>query len=170
MFYIENENVAVREFVLSDIDNKVEWINDERNNSYLHYDIPLSKEKTTMWFNNKKKNRLDCVIEYNHIPVGLIGLIDIDEFNKKAEFYISMGVHEYKRKGIASKASKMILQHAFEDLQLNKVYLNVDEDNLAAQKLYEKLDFKLEGRFVKDIVHRGVFVNRLRYAIFNEVI
>lgn len=168
MFYLENDNVAIREFTCNDIENKVKWINDSENNQYLHYDLPLRYEKTLNWFNNKSKNRLDCVIEYNRTPVGLVGLIDIDEKNQKAEFYISMGCHEFKKRGIATKATELILIYAFEQLKLNKVFLNVDEDNIPACKLYEKIGFKQEGKFIKDLFHRGRFINRLHYAIFLE--
>jgi len=168
MFFLSEGQIALREFEENDIENKVKWINDEKNNRYLHYDIPLSVEKTFEWFKNKARNRMDCVILYDNIPVGLIGLIGIDKINQKAEFYISMGNENFKRKGIATIATKLILKYAFEELSLNKVYLNVDEDNTAACRLYEKLEFQLEGRFLKDILHRGELINRLRYAIYRK--
>lgn len=166
MFCLKNENIVVREFRKDDIENKVKWINDKRNNKYLHYDIPLCEEKTLEWYKNKAKNRFDCVIEYQDVPIGWIGLIGIDDINQKAEFYITIGNDEFKRRGIATRATKLILEYAFKELNLNKVYLNVDEENEAACKLYEKIGFNKEGRFVQDMLFRGVLINRLRYAIF----
>ena len=163
---LKDGNITLREFNEADIENKVEWINDERNNKYLHYDIPLTVEKTRCWFKNKKENRLDLVIEYNEIPVGLIGLIDIDTLSQKAEFYISMGRDDFKRKGIATAATRMLLEHSFNMLGMNKIFLNVDEDNVGACRLYENIGFKIEGRFIKDMFHRGNLINRRRYAIF----
>lgn len=157
--------VSIRKFELSDVENKVKWINDPKNNKYLHYDLPLEVEKTKLWFENKADNRYDCVIEYDSIPVGLIGLLNIDLKNQKAEFYISMGRDDFKRKGIATAATKLLLGYAFDTLGLNKVYLNVDEENHAACHLYQKVGFELEGRFVQDMMHRDKLVNRLRYAI-----
>ena len=100
--------------------------------------------------------------------MGLIGLIGIDKTNQKAEFYISMGRDDFKRKGIATTATRLVLGYAFDELALNKVFLNVDEDNGAACRLYEKIGFKLEGKFEKDIIHRGALINRLRYAMLSE--
>ncbi len=168
MFYLRNEKISLREFAEQDIENKVKWINDGKNNRYLHYDIPLSVEKTLEWFKNRAKNRLDCVISYENIPVGLIGLIGIDKINQKAEFYISMGRDDFKRKGIATTATRLILEYAFGELSLNKVFLNVDEENEAACRLYEKIGFRLEGKFEKDMLHRGILINRLRYAMLSE--
>ena len=163
--------ISIRNFEFKDISKKVEWINNPLNNTFLHYDIPLDEKKTETWFLNKDDiRRFDGVIEYNHIPVGLIGLLAIDKGNKKAEFYISMGEHSYKRKGIATKATLLLLEYAFTTLELNKVYLNVDEDNIAACALYEKCGFVCEGVFIKDMFHRGQWINRKRYAIFKETI
>lgn len=164
---LSDNEVTVREFCKEDIDNKVKWINDPENNQYLHYDIPITYEGTLNWFNSKSRiNRLDCVIEYTGIPVGLIGLLSIDHNSRKAEFYISMGDTSFKRKGIATRAINLILEYAFGDLNLNKVYLNVDEENIPACKLYEKTGFVCEGLFLQDLMHHGRLVNRKRYAKF----
>jgi len=168
MFSLLEGKLLLREFQTEDIENKVKWINDAKNNQYLHYDLPLSVEKTMIWFQNKAENRLDCVIEYEKVPVGLIGLLNIDQKNKKAEFYISMGRDDYKRKGIATESTRMLLCYAFEELKMNKIYLNVDEENDAACKLYEKIGFRQEGRFLQDLLHRGKLINRLRYAILKN--
>lgn len=167
---LQFEDVSLREFNELDIESKVDWINNPDNNAFLHYDIPLTVEGTTKWFENKdNKRRVDCIIEYKGIPVGLIGLLQIDLENKKAEYYITIGNTSFKRKGIALKATHLIIKYAFESLKLHKVYLNVDEENIAACSLYEKAAFKCEGVFVEDMFFKGKWINRRRYAIINEV-
>lgn len=169
MFLTNNAEVTVRDFSENDISNKVSWINNSENNQFLHYDLPLSYEGTLKWYKCKNKDtRHDCVIEYQGEPVGLIGLLNIDKENSKAEFYISMGVTSFKRKGIATIATKLLLDFAFFELRLNKVYLNVDAENIAACRLYEKVGFKCEGIFKKDMYHRGKFIDRKRYAVLTE--
>ncbi|MBQ3483151.1 MAG: GNAT family N-acetyltransferase [Clostridia bacterium] len=164
---LQNNEVSIRLFCEADIPKKVEWINDPKNNRYLHYDIPLSCEATRAWFFHKDdRTRLDCVIEYEGVPVGLIGLLNIDTKSQKAEYYISMGDTSVKRRGIATRATFLLLRHAFETLGLNKVYLNVDDENEAACRLYEKVGFVLEGRFIQDLWHRGRLIDRRRYAAF----
>lgn len=162
-------NVSLRKFCEEDIDNKIRWINDPLNNIYLHYDIPLEKDKTLQWFRNKNnETRFDFVIEYDGTPVGLIGLLAIDKINSKAEYYICLGEHEYKGKGIAKAATRLILDFGFDELNLNKIYLNVDAENEAACFLYEKAGFTCEGVFKQDLFHRGRLIDRKRYAILRE--
>ena len=164
--YISDGKVSVRLFCRDDIALKVQWINDPSNHQYLHYDLPLEYDKTLQWFEGRNlAARLDCTIEYDGVPVGLIGLLAIDRVNRKAEYYITIGSHEYKGKGIATTASRLILKYAFEQLKLNKVYLNVDAENRAACALYEKLGMTCEGEFAEDLWHNGRFIDRKRYAV-----
>jgi len=163
---IQSNNITLRVFFETDIPDKIRWINDAENNLYLHYDIPLEYEKTMQWFRNKNnEKRLDLVIEYCGKPVGLIGLVEIDRVNNKAEYYICLGEKEFKGKGIAKSATKMLIDYSFTELGLNKVFLNVDAQNIVACHLYEKCGFECEGFFKKDMMHRGQYIDRKRYAI-----
>ncbi len=167
---LKSDKVLIRLFERDDIEKKIEWINDPDNNAYLHYDLPLEYEKTLAWFIGKDNlSRLDCTIEYDGVSVGIIGLLAIDRKNLKAEFYITVGNKEFKRKGIALCATQLLVKYAFEELGLHKIYLNVDAENVAACRLYEKAGFVLEGTFEDDIVHHNRFVQRRRYAIINKL-
>ncbi len=162
-------SVCLREFNESDIENKVRWINNADNNRFLHYDIPIEYNKTLIWYNNKDNSkRKDLIIEFNGRPVGLIGLLNIDIHNRKAEFYISMGETEYKNKGIATKACIKLIEYAFSILNLHKLYLNTDSKNIIAHKLFEKVGFVREGYFIDDMIHHGKYIDRIRYALINQ--
>lgn len=165
--YIE-DSIILRKFSKKDITNKVKWINDPKNNEYLHYDLPLTTEKTEVWYNiiKENENRYDAVIEYKNVPIGVIGLINIDKC--KGEYYITLGENDYKRKGISYIASKKLIHYGFSTLGLNKIWLCVDYDNIAARKLYEKLGFKLEGILKKDIYFKGKMIDRCMYGIIKE--
>lgn len=162
--------VSIRQFSREDIPKKVEWINNPQNNRFLHYDIPLSIERTEKWYDSHvgELNRYDAIIEVNGVPVGTIGLLSIDYDNKKAEYYIAMGETEYKGKGIAKKASRLLLSYGFEELSLNRIYLFTEKDNVIAQRLFEKIGFVKEGIIRQDIVSNGQFVDRFLYSFLKE--
>lgn len=165
-----NTEVAIRIFKKEDIENKIRWINDKDNNEFLHYELPLEYHKTLEWFNKNKDrtDRLDCVIEYKEIPVGIIGLLNIDKKNRKAEYYITLGEKEYKGKGIAYKASIELLKYAFENLNLNKIYLYTEVNNIIAQGLFEKIGFEKEGILKEDLIINGKKKDRYVYATFRK--
>ena len=163
-------HISIRKFERRDIPKKVEWINDPQNNHYLHYDLPLEVGKTEKWFeaNKDRNDRYDCIIEADGDPCGLIGLLNIDNKNGKAEYYISMGEPSYKGRGVATEASRLILEYAFDKLKLEKVYLYTEVDNIPAQRLFEKVGFRREGVMRSDLRSRGYYVNRIAYGLLRQ--
>ena len=159
--------VTIRKFQESDIENKVKWINDDRNNKFLHYDLPLEVEKTKKWFkhNEHNNNRYDAVIEVNQYPVGLIGLLEINNIKQEAEYYITIGEPDYLGKGIAGQATELLLKYAFANLGLNRIYLYTETENIAAIKLYERVGFVREKCIEKDLYYNGRYIDRFLYSI-----
>lgn len=162
--------ILLRRFEQKDIAKKVEWINDSRNNTYLHYDLPLEIEKTEIWFekNKDRTDRFDAVIEVDGKPVGLIGLLQIDNKNQKAEWYICLGEQEFKGKGIAKIASLMLFEYAFDKLNLNKIYMFTEKDNISAQMLFDKLGFQKEGLLKEDLIYNNRKVDRFFYGFTKQ--
>lgn len=162
--------VNIRRFERTDIPKKVEWINNPENNQFLHYDTPISIVGTERWYDSHQgeETRYDAVIEADGVPVGTIGLLSIDRKNSKAEYYIAMGEVDYKGKGVAKEASKLILAYGFETLRLNRIYLFTEVENISAQKLFERVGFVREGVIRQDIVSHGKYVDRIAYGFLRE--
>lgn len=79
----------------------------------------------------------------------IIGFIDLDGLNwSSGDGWIGIGIGErdYWGKGYGTDAIRILLRYAFEDLNLNRVSLNVFEYNERAIKSYEKIGFQVEGR------------------------
>ncbi len=163
-------DIKIRRFCEEDIPYKVKWVNDKNNNKYLHYDLPLREEKTLLWYKSIKdrKDRADYTITCNGKPVGLIGLLNIDNNNRKAEYYILIGEAEYKGKGVATTASDLLLREGFITYNLNKIYLFTEVDNKPAQKLFEKIGFKKEGLLKEDLIYNGKKVDRFIYGLLKD--
>jgi len=73
--------------------------------------------------------------------VGNAQLTDISP--TQAQFHIFIGKKEYHGKGIGTEATRLVLLHAFEVLQLRQVYLKVNRSNVAAVRAYEKCGFRI---------------------------
>lgn len=159
--------VSIREFGFEDVPNKVKWINDPHNNKYLHYDLPLKQDKTEEWFEKNKdnKNRYDAVIEVNNKSIGIIGLINIDYTKSQAEYYITIGENEYHGKNIAFKASKLLLQFAFNKIKLNKIYLYTEQENKGMHKLANRLGMLKEALLLNYSIRNGKLYNAYYYSI-----
>lgn len=159
--------ITLRKFNESDICNKVRWINDPDTNRYLHYDLPLEYERTMQWFSTVKMrfDRYDAVIEVDGTSVGLIGLLDINLRNRKAEMYIALGERTYRGKGVAATSVRLLIDKAFHEFGLNRLYLYTERENIPAQRLFEKCGFRREGLLLEDLIYNGRKVDRWLYAI-----
>lgn len=162
--------IAIRKFKEEDIPYKVKWINDNENNKYLHYDLPLREDKTLVWFKSieERKDRIDYTITYDGEPAGLIGLLNIDYKNKKAEYYICLGGEKFKGKGIANIAFDLFIKESYQSFKLNKIYLYTEVENISAQRLFERIGFVKEGLLKHDLIQNGLKVDRYVYGLFVE--
>ena len=128
-------------FCSDHIPHKVQWVNDPLNNRYLHYDLPLTVEGTTRWWENAKnlqgKTRLDKTIQVNGQIVGLTGLLAITETS--AETYILVD-HTASGQGIASSALRAVTDQVFAR-GLRFCYANVEEHNIPSWRAFEKAGF-----------------------------
>tara|TARA_B110000971_G_C19775168_1_gene392681 strand:+ start:59 stop:514 length:456 start_codon:yes stop_codon:yes gene_type:complete len=100
-----------------------------------------------------------------------IGNIKIDSVEIKhgiCEYGIMMGDKGEWGKGFAKEASNLVIDYCFNNLNLRKMNLGVVESNTKAVKLYEKLNFGIEGRLISHVSLNGRFVNVLRMALFNQ--
>ena len=78
--------------------------------------------------------------------LGTISLKNIDLDNMSAEYAITTRP-KIQGRGVATKATRLILDKAFNEYGLHRVYLNVFADNEAAIRLYERCGFTFEGEF-----------------------
>ena len=86
--------------------------------------------------------------------IGEIVLMDIDEEYKSCSYRIALFSKKYFNKGIGYKATKEVLNYAFNNLGLHRVELEVFDYNPRAKAMYEKCGFKEEG-----IKRDALFIN-----------
>ena len=93
--------------------------------------------------------------------------MNIDDINRKGEYYILIGNEEFLHRGIAYRTSnEMIVNTYFKNFEFSKVYACIDKDNYPAQKLAEKLGFRKEGVMLSDILlPDGTPVDRIYYGL-----
>jgi diamine N-acetyltransferase len=129
---------------------------------YFFSQLPVYDFEHKLWLYDLDKV-LDFIIFYNSKKVGRIYIYNIDFLNEKGEFGIVLEKN-YSGKGIAFKASKLLLNYVFKNLKINKINLEVLSDNTKAINLYKKIGFKQEGYFKEEIYKNGEFKDVIRMA------
>jgi [ribosomal protein S5]-alanine N-acetyltransferase len=100
--------------------------------------------------------------------IGTTGLHRIDWVNRSAEFGIVVGERVYWGKGIGSEATRLIVAHGFDRLNLERIWLGVFADHGPAVRLYERVGFQVEGRLRGAILRDGRRHDQLIMGILAE--
>lgn len=161
--------MTIRRIAENDLAIRVAWMNHPNIFSSMHYDVPVLLEKTISWYRNNLSNysRADVVFEENGNIVAMGGLTGIDTNLKKAELYIFVDPFHHS-KGTGTIATQLLCHYGFSTLCLKKIYLITNESNIPAQKVYEKVGFKLEGRLRKETIVNGKIEDRLYYGLLDN--
>jgi len=95
----------------------------------------------------------------DNVEVGVCGLTSIDKHNQSAEFslYIRPDRH---RMGYGADALRLLLRHAFFDLNLNRIWGETYEGN-PALAMFEKVGMKQEGRLRQTYFREGRFIDSI---------
>ena len=126
-----------------------EWINEREqvllNSAYR----PVHGASHEAWFANVL-GRSDIVIFGIRLLsedrlIGTCQLHSIHPVHRSAELQIRIGDVAARGAGRGTEAVQLLLAFAFEDLNLERVFLNVFADNTAALRAYEKAGFVREG-------------------------
>ena len=136
--------VTIRPITYDDTENIVKWRNSEYVNSRFIDRRLFTKESHEAWLKNYVETGkvAQFIILLDGEAVGSVYLRDIDPDKKEAEYGIFIGEENARGKGVGTKSAKLILKYAFEELNLEKIFLRVFKDNPGAVKSYEKAGFK----------------------------
>ncbi|MEK6858024.1 MAG: GNAT family protein, partial [Nanoarchaeota archaeon] len=66
------------------------------------------------------------------------------------------------------EVTKLLVQYAFDKLNLNKVYLGVNVENIGAVKSYEKTGFVHEGRLREEVYRNGRYYDVHKMSILRS--
>ena len=163
----------LREIDRKDLQKINAWRNDPELIKFLGAPFRyITPEIDIRWYEAYLSNRntaIRCaIVDEKDQILGLVSLLSIDNLNRSAEFNIMIGDLQNCGKGIGTFATKQMISHAFNNMNLNRIELTVLEDNIRARKLYEKCGFVLEGTKRDCNYKNGKYVNMCMYAILKK--
>ena len=142
---MDNIEFSLRPLRLEDAKRMLEWMRDPDITKYLQIGGPdTSKESVEAFIRNSADectNLHRAVINRDGEYLGTISLKHIDKDKGEAEYAISMHKSALGS-GAAAQASRLLLEMAFVQFDLKRVYLNVLSVNQRAVKFYEKFGFQ----------------------------
>lgn len=101
------------------------------------------------------------------ITVGCIDLFEFDPIHKRAGIGILID-EEYRKRGIAIKSVDLLIDYAFNTLNLHQLFCNIEEDNKHSLSLFQHQGFEIAG-LKKDWNYKsGYWVGEYLLQLFND--
>ena len=145
---IVGATIRLRPLEKRDIELKVKWYNDKEVNQTLVLPESLDLQKTCEWFDRtqKDKSRHEWIMEtHDEVPIGIIGIKDINQNNRSGHLYIVIGEKKCWGKGIGYEAELLALHYGFKHLKLHKITGAALENNPASIAAINKVGFHHDG-------------------------
>lgn len=163
--------MTLRPLMEKDAQGMLSWMHDDTINSIFATDFKSFTEEKVIAFirsscDDKNNIHYACVND-NDEYLGTVSLKNIDTKAKNAEYAISF-CKSAQGTGAAFFATKEILKIAFEQLNLERIYLNVITENGRANSFYRKFGFIYEGTFKKHILVNGKLQDLNWYRMLKE--
>lgn len=169
--FLVGKKIYLRPHEEKDIDVWFKWFNDPDITLYLqHGYFPNTYSNQKYFLENMYKNisdlQLAIVDKKSNLLIGTIGLHAINFVNRNGDVSIVIGNEKFWGKSLGREAVALILDHAFNKLNLHKVTAGMVEANIGSYKLFLSLGFKEEARLRKQNYVNGKYQDVIKMAIF----
>ena len=150
---MENIKIFSEKYYLSslvktdDLSNYLSWMTNPLENQFIlsvKSNYSLNELCTFIDVCNKDKNTILLGIydKVNNNHIGNIKYDNINKLDKSAYLGILIGQREYRRIGVARQIIPISMRWLHEHLGMENIFLGVDNRNIHALNLYQKLGFK----------------------------
>jgi len=167
--------IELRALEPPDVEVTVRWRNDpEIRDQLLSFRFPVSHVMEAKFIERaiEGEGQSQCVggiVDLSDGALcGLVYLRDIDWISRHAAFGMLIGQREKWGRGFGRRALRLMLHHAFNVLNLERVYLYVAEYNHRAIKLYKAAGFIHEGVLRRQIALDGRYHGLLVMGLLRE--
>ncbi len=166
------ENISLRAWATSDIDNLLKYANNPNiaknmTNAFPH---PYNQEagEAFIAMANSKKPVSIFAICLNNEAIGGIGVHAQQDIHEKCAELGYWLAEPFWGKGITSKVVLKMIDFAFNNFDIIRLYARPFSSNIGSQKVLEKCGFNLEARLKKSIYKNGVYLDELIYSIVKD--
>jgi len=172
---IVGERVRLRAVEKHDLPRFVEWLNDPEVRRNLAFYQPLSLPQEELWFEHnlslppgEQTLSIELLSDDLWTHAGATGFKHHDQRERSAEVGIMIGLKEFWNRGYGFEAMELIVKHGFQNLNLNRIFLQVFETNPGGIRCYEKAGFKHEGRLREARFYEGHYIDVLLMSILKS--
>jgi len=127
-----------------------------------------NEQKAREYLSKEEKDSFDIGIFLGDELVGTIEVCHMSWFDNEGAEICYTVKESHRNKGVATEACKGIINYLFSSMKMHKIYADTIEDNIASQRILEKLGFKLEGTIRDRRKKNGTWLDELQYGLLED--
>ncbi|MCY4329613.1 MAG: GNAT family protein [Endozoicomonadaceae bacterium] len=166
------EDIILRKVLYGDASGLAKYGNNERIavNQRDSYPYPYTIEYARNWIHYIKQHHDDTrfVIATENEAIGEIGFItqpDVHLYSGEVAYWIG---EQYWGQGIATKALKYLINYAFKEKGMKRLYADILEYNKASCRVLQKCGFQLDGVMRSHIFKKNRFYDQLVFSLLSD--
>jgi diamine N-acetyltransferase len=156
------------EFVYAIENNESVWEVSNTQTPYSRFLIRQYLENAHQDIYEAKQLRMAICLKNSFEAIGLIDLFDFDPKNNRAGVGILISNESNRNKGVGSEVLALIINYAFEQLQLHQLYANIGSDNEISLQLFTKFGFQKIGTKKDWIKVNNNYKDELLFQLINN--
>ena len=172
---IETERLVLRKFQYTDDEDMLKyWVSDPQIQSMYSEPVYTTKQdvkelldKYISAYEKDNYYRWAILLKETGECIGQIAYFLVDSKNHFAEIEYCVGKN-FQKKGLATEATKAVIQYGFDKINLHKVQICHNSINIPSRKVIEKCGFVYEGTLRDFFYIDGQYVDRLYYSILKD--
>ena len=171
---LEGEKVVLRRISEGDVTQRyLDFLNDKDVTKFLDAGRKKHSIDNLKFYVKEKISKKDCIFlavidTESGLHIGNVKIEPIDYDNRKAVIGIMIGDKNFWGKGYGTEAMRTTVKFCFQDLNLNRVTLGVNADNIQAIKAYKKVGFVQEGVLREDVIRDGKKYNWILMGLLRK--
>ena len=171
---LKGKRIRLREYKDDYIPKAKEFINDPEVCLNLNPQIPfpITLKEEEEWFEDQRKDdntyNFAIVTLDEEKYIGGCGINDFDWKNSVVTVGIFIGDKEYRDCGYGTEAMDILLDFIFNQINVNKVMLEVFSFNKRAINCYKKSGFIEEGRLRQNVFRDGKYHDEILMGLLRE--
>lgn len=177
MVYYQDDSIKIRDICSEDVINLFSCRIDRELNLHDPRPIPhTSKELVAECIDYC--NRFDTEVMNDNVEdrqykyfiitnnegnfIGFVNFFSMDKAKKQGEMGINICDKRYWRKGIAYKAIDIVTKYIYNNMDIDRIYIETGETNKPSLGLFEKLNFKRCGEYIEDDEFKFIVMEKRR--------
>jgi len=138
----------------------------------MHPMYPMTRSDEEDWIESRRADESRFTFAIRALEddalIGFCVLFGLDWRSRNAELGITLGDAERRGKGFGSDAMRVLLRFGFMELNLHRIYLQVQHENVRGIKAYEKVSFVHEGVQRQAMLREGRWIDLVWMSILHD--